>query len=63
MANADFNKAIAELEKTVDNFEKMTQAEKEKAAEQMANLADALQQARTTPRRSSRPSSSFSRWA
>ena len=49
IAQADFKEAVKQLEKTVANFDKMSQAEQQKAAEQMENLAKALQQSPNDP--------------
>ena len=67
MADADFKQAMKDLEKTVDNFDKMSQAEKEKAADQMKQLAQSLQQAPEQPAvgpgPAAGPAGRCSRWA
>ncbi len=44
IAEGKFTEALNELEKAVENFDKLDKAEQQKAAEQMKNLAQQLQQ-------------------
>jgi len=50
MAKGEFTEAINELSAAVKNFDKMSEPEKEKAAQQMQNMANQLQQMANDPK-------------
>jgi hypothetical protein len=50
MAKGEFTEAIDELSSAVKNFDKMSEQEKQKAAQQMQNLANQLQQKANDPK-------------
>jgi hypothetical protein len=50
MAQGKFDEAVEDLSKAVNNFEKMSQKDKEKAAQQMQNLAKAIDKLANDPK-------------
>jgi len=50
MSKGEFTEAIEELGSAVKNFDKMTEADKQKAAQQMQNMAQQLQQMANDPK-------------
>jgi hypothetical protein len=50
MSKGEFTEAIEELGSAVKNFDKMTEADKQKAAQQMQNMANQLQQMANDPK-------------